>query len=671
MLLVCSAIKITLSNDNSYSFHILLRGNGKLPFMIYSEQSGVPLVKPVNLLDYAVILCYFLFILGVGVYFMRLNKGGRQYFAGGSMIPWWMSGMTLYMSGFTAWTFTGAAGFAYTTGWFTFLYFSVGPLAGLLGTLMTASRWRRTRSISPVEYTHTRFNVTTQQLLSWVIGINFTLSAGVQLASTCKLLSPLIGVDMTVIVLVTGVIIMIYTLLGGIWAVSVTDVVQGIILLSITFIVLPLSLSLVGGIKPLLEAVPPLQLEHTYNGVHYTGHWLVSIFMIGMIGLAAGGAQRFYSVKDERDARRVGIFASLLGLTVPLVFIVPPLVAKVYWPDLAQVEFFRPYLDKNPQDLVYVALCMKLLPNGLIGVFVAAMLSATMSTLSSVYNMVSSIVARDMIQGLFRPQMNDAQLLRVGRIASLSIGAIVTTLAVIFVNSQIGIFNLMQAFFTLFNIPVVVPIAFGLIFRKVPKWSAVGAITWGLVGGVTTRYVLGWDIGPQVYLSLALTFGIFSTAHLTGRLYARHRAALVAVATVLAAGTGTLFQASAVPGTIVAQEVLLWGAAFAIGGSLVVFARLFAAEGKDERDQIEEFFRKLDTPVDVEREVYGPGRKQITTLPLVGWTTIVMGAMMGLIYLTDLTPTDRVVVGALITVMIGFGIMMLALGRRKPLRPDH
>ncbi len=73
-------------------------------------------MKAVNVYDYVVIGLYFLFMLGIGLYFMKINKGAKEYFAGGSMIPWWVSGMTLYMANFSAWTFTGAAGFAYSHG---------------------------------------------------------------------------------------------------------------------------------------------------------------------------------------------------------------------------------------------------------------------------------------------------------------------------------------------------------------------------------------------------------------------------------------------------------------------------------------------------------------------------------------------------------------------------
>jgi SSS family transporter len=622
----------------------------------------------VNIYDYLVIGAYFLFMLGIGVYFMKINKGAKEYFAGGSMIPWWVSGMTLYMANFSAWTFTGAAGFAYTTGWFAILYFGTWSMAYYVGSQMTASRWRRTRSISPVEYTYTRFNVTTQQFLGWVIMFNFTLSGGVQLASTCKLLAPVMGLDITAVTIVTGVVILLYTFLGGIWAVSVTDVVQGVILLSITFIVMPLSLNLVGGFGNLVRAVPPLSFDHLYNGVHYTEHWLVSIFIIMALGTAAGAAQRFYSVKDERDAKRVGKLAGGLFLTVPLVFGVPPLVARVIWPDLTQVEFFKPYIGQNPQDLVFIGLCMQLLPNGLIGVFIAAMLAATMSTLSSVYNLVSSIFSRDMYQGLLRPATTDRELLTVGRITSVSVGVIVTTLAVIFVNSQLGIFNLMQAFFTLLNIPVVVPTAFGLLFRRVPKWSAIGAIVWGLVVGVVTRYVIGWDIGPQVYLSFAASLIIFVSSYAVGGFYRTRRPVLAALMVLVTAVFGWFFLGTLPPEAASWQTWVAGGAALALGASLWVLARLFAAETAEERAIVEEFFRKLDTPVDVAREVFGAGRKQVSTFPLVGGTTIVMGLLMSLIFFTDMAAGQLPVLATMVAIMIVFGALMWYFGKRSEIR---
>jgi SSS family transporter len=625
-------------------------------------------MKSVNTFDLVVVFTYFVIIMGIGLFFMKVNKGGKEYFTGGSMIPWWMSGISLYMGNFSAWLFTGAAGFAYSTGWFTTLYFACGPIAYLIGSSMTAAKWRRTRSISPLEYTLTRFNITTQQFLSWVIATNFTLSAGVQLASTCKLFAPIIGMDLTAIVLMIGGIVMLHNFLGGLWGDMAMDVVQGVILLGITIIVMPLSLHLIGGFGSLLDKLPPLSLNHTYNGVHYTEHWVLGMLMISTVGFASGGAQRFYSVKDEKSAKRVGRMAAALALSVPLVFGIPPLVAKVYWPDLSQIEFFMPYVGKNPQDLVMVGLVMKLLPHGLIGVFIAAMLAATMTTLSTVYNMVSSIISHDIYKGMFRPNLNDQQLLKAGRIAALTIGLIVMSLAVFFVNSKFGIFNLMVAFFTLFNIPVTVPIAFGLIFRRVPKWSAVGAITWGLIVGATTRYVLGWDIGPQVYLAFAMTFAIFATSRWTGNLYQTNKAALFLISGTIVVALAAVFSRALFESPLGlephVQKTLAYISALMLGLSLFPFASLFAREKEEDKRVIEQFFKKIDTPVDVAREVYAGGRRQVSTMPLVGRTIIFMGILVSMAYFTKLEQLEFIAVTVMVLILWGFGGTLWILGKR-------
>jgi SSS family solute:Na+ symporter len=625
-------------------------------------------MKSVNIFDVSFILIYFLIIMGIGLYFMKVNKGGKEYFTGGSMIPWWMSGISLYMGNFSAWIFTGAAGFAYTAGWFTILYLSVGPIAYLIGSSLTAKLWRRTRSISPLQYIQTRYNLSTQQLMSGVIATNFILSAGVQLASTCKLFAPIIGIDMTIIVLIIGSIVLLHTMLGGLWGDMAMDVVQGVVLLGITFTVMPLSLGLIGGFGELLKSMPPVVFDQTYNGVHYTQHWLVSILIITSIGFAAGGAQRFYSVKDEKSAKRVGRMAALLALSVPLVFGIPPLVAKIYWPDLTQVEFFKPFIGKNPQDLVFVGLVFKLLPHGLIGVFIAAMLAATMTTLSTVYNMVSSIISHDMYKGVMKPDLSDRALLKVGRITSLCLGLIVMGLAITFIHSTFGLFNQMQAFFTLFNIPVTVPLAFGLIFRRIPKWAALGSILWSLIMGSAARYLLGWDIGPQVYLSTILSFGVLLSANWVAELYRTRKPLLWTVSLLISAVLATIFALS--PGADAAPWQIAASIACAVilGPTLVPLARLFSRDTDEERKEVGRFFVRLDTPVDVQAEVYGAGRKQVATLPVVGRTIIFLGVLVGLAFLNTLQSSEAIAVIAMMTILLGFGGTLWIAGRRVQMR---
>ncbi len=255
-------------------------------------------------------------------------------------------------------------------------------------------------------------------------------------------------------------------------------------------------------------------------------------------------------------------------------------------------------------------------------------------------------------------------LLKVGRGVAFTLGLIVMALAIIFVHSTFGIFNLMQAFFTLFNIPVIVPMAFGLIFRRVPKWSAVAAISWGLIVGATTRYALGWDIGPQVYLSFVMTLGIFATSDWTGKLYRKNKVVLVIIALAITVAMGLLFRNFVVGSPPDWHLTLALVAALVLGASLVGFARMFAKETEEDRRVVAEFFKKLDTPIDVATEVYGAGRKQVSTLPLVGRTIMFMGILVSAAFLTGLSGSEMIAVGVMAGILIFFGGMMWVLGKR-------
>ncbi len=618
-------------------------------------------MKSPQVVDYVVIAMYFALMLGIGFYFLNRLKNTNDYFAGGNKIPWWTSGVSLYMTNFSAWIFSGAAGFVYSTGYFALLYLGLGAFAYYIGSQLTASRWRRSRVVSPVEYTNTRYNVTTQQLLSWVIAFVFILSGGVQLAAIGRILAAPLGLDVTFIILGVGSIILVYTFSGGLWAVNITDFVQFVILLAVTIVVVPMSLALVGGLPELIRNIPPLTFDHVYNNVHYDFHYLLGIFLVTTVGVAAGGAQRFYSVRDEKSAKRVGKLAGVLFLTFPFIFGIPPLVASVLWPDLSQVDFFSEQFQ--PKDLVFIAVCMKVLPVGLIGVFFAALLAATMSALSSVYNLVSAIIARDMYRDAFNPDATEQQVFRVGRFATILMGIIVMGFALVFVHSELGIFNIMMAFFTLFNLPTAIPVAFGLIFKWVPRWGAFASITWGLYIGILTRFLLGWGFGPQIYLVGVISFVIFVASGYLGTLYKEDRRKLTFISIMYSVVLYILLVTNIQNdgGTFV--QVTLPILVIIIGASTIFFAKLFARESVEDREQVEKFFKRLYTPVDVAKEVYARGDRETTTFPLVGMNTIFIGAFILLLYLLPIEGTKEPAFLILSTVLVVFGGSMFYFGR--------
>ena len=120
-----------------------------------------------NNVDYTVIGLYALLMVVVGLYVMRFNRGAAEYFRGGSRIPWLVAGLSCFMSGFSAWTFTGAAGVAYRSGIAATGMYIGNALSFLLGYMVFAVRWRRSRITTVMEYLSGRFNPTTHQVFSW------------------------------------------------------------------------------------------------------------------------------------------------------------------------------------------------------------------------------------------------------------------------------------------------------------------------------------------------------------------------------------------------------------------------------------------------------------------------------------------------------------------------
>jgi Na+/proline symporter len=183
--------------------------------------------------------------------------------------------------------------------------------------------------------------------------------------------------------------------MGGLWAVVVTDFIQFIILTLGVLVLFPLVFANVeslasftagtsaGFLSPVSQPFSPLYVLAFYLLIilSYNGNWAF--------------AQKFYSVQDERAARKAGILAVILKVIGPPLFILPAMAARSLMPELMQ--------PPNSPQFTYAALSLKFLPAGLMGLMIAAMFSATMSTLSGDYNVMASVITEDIYRRLFDP----------------------------------------------------------------------------------------------------------------------------------------------------------------------------------------------------------------------------------------------------------------------------
>jgi SSS family transporter len=466
-----------------------------------------------NLVDYSVIGIYGLLMVVVGLYVMRFNSGAAEYFRGGSRIPWLVAGLSCFMSGFSAWTFTGAAGVAYSHGIAAIGLYIGNAASFLLGYFVFATRWRRSRVTTVMEYLSDRFNPVTHQTFSWVMIFFQLFTSASTLYGLSLFVSAACGLPVTWTILGAGALIVFYCVIGGLWAVVVTDFLQASILMPFCLVLVITSLAKVGGITGLAHSLPP-----PMKTLHFTGEfgWIYLFSWTIMVSFGyntSAMAQRYFSVDDEHSARKVALLCSGLFFVGAFLWFLPPMAMRVVYPDLHTVW---PALA-NPNEASYAVASLTLLPHGLIGVMLAAMFSATMANLSAQFNLKSAILSKDVYQTLIRQNAGDRELLVVGWINTFLIGATTTAIAAFMAASGKSVFQIMLTFNTLISLAYGPPALLGLVVRRTPAWSGLASFMTGLVLGMLGAFVFHWSLIQQVAIIIPASFGVFFLSGLFDR----------------------------------------------------------------------------------------------------------------------------------------------------------
>ncbi len=425
--------------------------------------------------DLFVLIAYFVLMLGIGAYFFRYMKGMKDYFTGSNSIPWWLSGVSFYMSSFSVFAFVYYSALAYKYGWVSVTLFWVTIPATVVGVLFFASRWRRARIDSPVEYLESRYGAGVRQLFAWQ-GIPVrVIDDAFKLVAIGTFISVGLGLPMDQSMLWSGLIMLAYTFMGGLWAVAVTDFIQFVVMAAAVVVLLPLSLAKVGGVGAFFDNAP----DGFFNLSHPEYSWIyicsnIFLFTLGYSSTNWSLIQRYYCVPKEKDARKVGWLVVILNIIGPPLMFLPAMAARQFLPDL-------------PDKSVYPELCVTLLPAGMLGLVIAAMFSATMSMLSSDYNVCASVLTNDVYRRLIHPNARQKTLVLVGRLMTLLIGLIVLGMAFEFsAGSGEEMFRNMVKLFSVATAPVAIPMLLGLLSRRMTNAGALA----GFLAGISVGLIL-------------------------------------------------------------------------------------------------------------------------------------------------------------------------------------
>ncbi len=558
----------------------------------------------IQTVDYIVLICYLLLMAGVGAYFMKYMRVGSDFLKGGNRIEWWVAGMASFMSGFSVWTFTGGAGFAYRQGVIGVFLLGLAVPAFVFGFFIFAERWRRSRVTTVVEYIRSRFGEGTHKTFSWMTGPSQLMFAAVRLFALSSFMSVALGLRVEYLIVICGLVILAYTVLGGYWAVCFTDMFQFMFLFPVACLLAILSLSNVGGWGGFVHRTPA-GFFNPFIG-EYGWLFLLSYTVSQTVGYNNfANAQRYFCAPTERDAKKIALLCIVLFTIGSFIFYLPPLVARVAMPELGNMANGL----KQPSEAAYIAMGLRVLPPGLVGVLLAAMLASSMANLSAANHVVTGIFAKDLYQGYLRPEASDRHMLVASRVASLFVGVFMIGVALIFAQGATGIFTLLFILESIFLIPLGLPLLYGMLVKRGPWWSALCAY----VVGATTSLFVNFYLNRYRGMNLNETYLIGIPAITTTIAF------FVSVLTIRATNT-------------------------------------FA-------ERVSHFFARLATPIDPATELGDTGVSGRGQLALVGRVTTGIGLACFLMLLVSASGQDRIIVFfyALVTTLTG--LAFVAAGR--------
>ncbi len=432
-----------------------------------------------SLPDYLVIGAYFALIVFAGYYFSRYIKLAKDFFAAGNVMPWWLAGTSYFMASFSTLLFVVYNQIAYEYGFVAVTICWGGSVAVFISGYFLAHRWRRARILTPVEFMERRYSKGVHQLFVWMGFPLRLLDNGLKIFSTAIVVTMAVNhpaITFNRFVIIIGIIMIAYTYLGGQLAVIITDFVQALIIAVAVAVLFVLTYLSVDSWPAYFAAIPEGFL-HPMSKPYNWSYLLFTSFSIGVLtyGSSWGIVQKYNCVRSEGDARKMVTYITILKFVTPPIFFFPGLVGRYLVPNIENTR------------AAYAIIGLKILPVGLMGLLVAALFSATMSTLGSEYNTLSGVLTRDFFKKKISPEASDRDEVYFGRIATIVIG-VVTVLFAIFLNyvPQLNLMDIMYRMFSAFGPPIMIPTIAGLMYRR---FNSKGVI-WGVVAGAVLGIAL-------------------------------------------------------------------------------------------------------------------------------------------------------------------------------------
>ena len=475
------------------------------------------------------ILCYFMGIIFVGFLMRKRNKsaedflvGGRSFgvvFNAGTLTSCWLGGAII----------VGAPGIFYACGiWDSNIMYGLLVSFGSAGCLILAGlfymrRLWRLKLLSLGDFYYRRFGGKAGFVATMLMGLTFTVWISVQVIAFAKVGQALVGYSLEMWVIIAMAVICTYTVLGGLWAVCLTDIIQVSIVTISLFILTPIAINMAGGLDTFIANIPSEKLEFLPADMSSVQGWLAWIAALATVGLGSIASpdlmQRAFSAKTPKTARNSALWAAGSYLVV-LIIVIILTMATMQLINMGTVD--RAFIDEDP-ELMIPLVFQNMMPGPLVVVFLGAVMAAVMSAAATANIALAGVISKNMIKDVFYPDMTSYKLMQLTRVIVLIIGVVAAFIAIglpsAFMLTALGFDLILSCLF--------IPLTLGLYWSKANGHGAIA----GLVAGAAFRIGVAGAINGFSVETIAATTDIWFYFTLGGPLVSLVAMVLVSLAT--------------------------------------------------------------------------------------------------------------------------------------------
>lgn len=455
-------------------------------------------------IDYAIMIIYFLFVLGIGWVLKRYMKDANAFLEAGRSMPAWVAGLAFISTNLGALEVMGMTGSGAKYGMLTTHFYWIGAIPAMVFlAIFMMPFYYGSKARSVPEYLKLRFDEKTRGLNAILFAVMTVLASGISMYALALLMEKVLGWDFNVSLWLSAAIVLAYTYLGGLSSAIYNEVLQFFIIVIGLLPIVVLSLHDVGGWSGLKESLAPIVAEKGFAGDTFTTTWKYTgtaagnpmgvewygiLFGLGFV-LSFGYwctnfliVQRAMAAKSTTAARNTPLIGALPKMLIPFLIIVPGIVALVLM-NKADSGFTIMENGKANYDLTIIKLLEYYLPTGVLGLGITALLASFMSGMAGNVSAFNTVWTYDIYQSYIRPATNNKEAdakhyLKVGRLATV-FGVLVSIAAAYLAGLFGNIMDFLQTIFSMINAPLFAVIFLGMFWKRA---TGHGAFI-GLLGG--------------------------------------------------------------------------------------------------------------------------------------------------------------------------------------------